>query len=140
MRACDAGIASKTSSDAAFLSTLPSMRDALGYAGVVTNLPSWGTGTYAVGKVLGVFLASRIGGRRGGFPHCAGTFSVVPKQWRPLAQRLTERPPCLAMARPSRALVALQAESHGHPLRRGVRDAADDDKRLVWCGAAMSGH
>ena len=56
-------VLSKSMGDAALYSTLPSVRSATGFAGVLTNLPAAGTAAYGVGKAIGIITASHMGGR-----------------------------------------------------------------------------
>lgn len=56
-------VLSKSMGDAALYATLPSVRAATGFAGVLTNLPAAGTAAYGVGKAIGIITASHMGGR-----------------------------------------------------------------------------
>ena len=56
-------VLSKSMGDAALYATLPSVRTATGFAGVLTNLPAAGTAAYGVGKAIGIIIASHMGGR-----------------------------------------------------------------------------
>ena len=56
-------VISKSMGDAALYATLPSVRAATGFAGVLTNLPAAGTAAYGVGKAIGIVTASHMGGR-----------------------------------------------------------------------------
>ena len=60
---CLLTLVGKCVGDAAFLSTMPAVRDATGRSEVVTVLPSLGTAVYALGKVLGVLFSSSVRGR-----------------------------------------------------------------------------
>lgn len=60
---CLLTLVGKCVGDAAFLSTMPAVRDATGRSEVVTTLPSLGTLVYALGKVLGVLFSSNVRGR-----------------------------------------------------------------------------
>jgi len=56
-------VLSKSLGDAALYASLPSVRTATGFAGVLTNLPAAGTAAYGVGKAIGIITASHMGGR-----------------------------------------------------------------------------